>query len=275
MDGLIEDLIYDVGLHLGEDTAYYLAKGYRVVAFEAHPGLVQQAEHRFADALAGGRLEIVQGAITRLPGDTATFYVHSTVSEWGTIYEDWVARNERLMGGSESIRVPNVDFAATLRRTGVPAFMKVDIEGADTICLETLHDFATRPRYVSIESSQRLKGFRRDLMLLHDLGYDEFAIRPQAKIGGSTIETVTRAGSPLRYQFEFLASGGFGADIEQWTDLRGALRAYRIQRVMWAAFGDWSPMRRSDLGNLALSRLSELIPIPFPDWYDTHAKRRV
>ncbi len=29
---MIPDLIYDVGMHDGEDTAYYLARGYRVVA---------------------------------------------------------------------------------------------------------------------------------------------------------------------------------------------------------------------------------------------------
>ena len=34
------NLIYDVGLHLGEDTEYYLKKGFRVIAFEANPELV-------------------------------------------------------------------------------------------------------------------------------------------------------------------------------------------------------------------------------------------
>ena len=29
------DLIYDVGMHRGEDTAFYLRKGFRVVAVEA------------------------------------------------------------------------------------------------------------------------------------------------------------------------------------------------------------------------------------------------
>ena len=36
------DLIYDVGFHHGEDTAYYLKKGFRVVAFEAHPRLAEK-----------------------------------------------------------------------------------------------------------------------------------------------------------------------------------------------------------------------------------------
>jgi hypothetical protein len=35
------DLICDVGFHRGEDTAFYLKKGFRVVAFEAHPRLAE------------------------------------------------------------------------------------------------------------------------------------------------------------------------------------------------------------------------------------------
>lgn len=34
------NLIYDVGLHRGEDTDFYLKKGFHVVALEANPELV-------------------------------------------------------------------------------------------------------------------------------------------------------------------------------------------------------------------------------------------
>ena len=36
------ELIMDVGMHRGEDAAYYLAKGFRVVGFEADPDHVAQ-----------------------------------------------------------------------------------------------------------------------------------------------------------------------------------------------------------------------------------------
>ena len=45
------DLIYDVGMHKGEDTDYYLQKGFRVVAFEANPDLVNLCRTRFANAM--------------------------------------------------------------------------------------------------------------------------------------------------------------------------------------------------------------------------------
>ena len=47
---IYEDLIYDVGLHIGQDTAFYLEKGFRVVAIEANPVLAHQVAVRFAHA---------------------------------------------------------------------------------------------------------------------------------------------------------------------------------------------------------------------------------
>jgi hypothetical protein len=43
------DLLYDVGMNNGDDTAYYLYKGFRVVAVEADPVLVEAARERFAE----------------------------------------------------------------------------------------------------------------------------------------------------------------------------------------------------------------------------------
>jgi predicted RNA methylase len=40
---MIEDLVYDVGMGDGADTAYYLAKGRRVVAIDANPLAVERA----------------------------------------------------------------------------------------------------------------------------------------------------------------------------------------------------------------------------------------
>jgi hypothetical protein len=60
---MVSDLIYDVGMHDGRDTAHYLRCGYRVVAVEANPELVAAAEKRFGDVIAAGRLTIVPKAV--------------------------------------------------------------------------------------------------------------------------------------------------------------------------------------------------------------------
>jgi hypothetical protein len=43
----------------GDDTAYYLSRGFRTVAIEANPELVKYAKARFARKIASGRLIIL------------------------------------------------------------------------------------------------------------------------------------------------------------------------------------------------------------------------
>src|SRR3954453_2854835 len=49
-------LIFDLGMYLGQDTAFYLHKRFRVVAVNADPGLCAAATRRFAAAIDTGRL---------------------------------------------------------------------------------------------------------------------------------------------------------------------------------------------------------------------------
>ena len=38
----MENLIFDIGFHKGEDTLFYLLKGYRVIAVDADPDLINE-----------------------------------------------------------------------------------------------------------------------------------------------------------------------------------------------------------------------------------------
>src|SRR6266487_2691817 len=49
--GVVRDLIYDVGMNNGDDTAYYLHQGFRVIAIDADPRSLEAAKHRFPNEL--------------------------------------------------------------------------------------------------------------------------------------------------------------------------------------------------------------------------------
>jgi hypothetical protein len=68
----IDDLVYDVGMNNGDDTAYYLSLGFRVVAIDANPELVEQAKSRFANEIASQRLIILGGDEDVLSSSVAT-----------------------------------------------------------------------------------------------------------------------------------------------------------------------------------------------------------
>jgi hypothetical protein len=76
---VVSDLIYDVGLHYGDDTAYYLHKGYRVVAVDADPMMVEGCNRRFADEIRCGKLMILNLGIASTRGNLR-FWVHKRTS---------------------------------------------------------------------------------------------------------------------------------------------------------------------------------------------------
>lgn len=269
---LVADLVYDVGAHKGEDSAYYLAKGYRVVAFEANAELVRGCEERFASEIADGRLTLVEGAISDAEAPFVRFYRHP-LSTWGTTSDEMVERN-LMVAASEAVDVPAVRFAGKLRETGMPSFMKIDIEGSDMLCLQALLEFDRRPQSVSIESHKTdFAHVEAELELLARLGYDRFAVVQQGDVAGRTVRTSRLDGSPLTFRFEEDSSGPFGADVGPWLERTAALRRYKRVFLAYRLIGARSRLRATRVGRrlhgIALRRLKR----PLPGWYDTHAAR--
>ena len=48
---LKNNLIFDVGMHKGEDTDFYLNKGFYIVGFEADPELIVFCKNRFKNEI--------------------------------------------------------------------------------------------------------------------------------------------------------------------------------------------------------------------------------
>ena len=139
------DLIFDVGMNNG-DTAHYLRKGFRVVAIEADPSLVDRARGRFREAIAAKHLELVNVAV--LPRDEmATFWICQTHDDWNSFDREIAGRDGH---DPRAIDVRCVPFHSLLARYGVPFYLKIDIEGHDHYCLNAL-SAQDHPRYVSCE----------------------------------------------------------------------------------------------------------------------------
>lgn len=160
------DLIYDVGLHNGDDTAYYLALGRRVVAIEADPMLADLGKQRFRNAITLGQLKILNVGIADREG-VLPFWVCEGKTEWSSFDRASASRGGRTC---HSVDVRCVPFAEILREHGVPSFLKIDIETHDRSCLDGL-DRTDLPNYISMELTEPAA-----FALLRDLGYSHFKI---------------------------------------------------------------------------------------------------
>lgn len=67
-------LVYDVGVHNGDDGAYYLDRACRVVGIEANPLLTAVLQDRFASAVREGRYVLLPIGVAEVEGE-ALFWV--------------------------------------------------------------------------------------------------------------------------------------------------------------------------------------------------------
>ncbi|HEY7336929.1 MAG TPA: FkbM family methyltransferase [Bryobacteraceae bacterium] len=158
------DLIFDIGLHTGEDAAYYLSLGYRVVGVEANPILAEECARRFDPEIRDGRMKIVNAGVLSEPGEF-TFYRNLTDSAWSS-FKPEMGKNG---GRWEELMVSCVTTRQLTSEHGLPFFMKVDIEGADVHALQSL-TLETAPPYISLE----LNFSDPILERLIELGYSAF-----------------------------------------------------------------------------------------------------
>lgn len=202
-------LVYDVGAHDGEDTAGYLASGYRVVAIEANPTLAGELERRFAADVAAARLTVLPVGIHERPGET-TFFVSS--NDQLSSFDE--AQATQYGETATPVVVPLVPFGAVLTGHGVPHYLKVDIEGMDHVVIDSLRG-PNLPTYISTEIDRR---HATTVRKLRRLGYRRFKLIRQRDHQPATPAAALRSrlGRARAADRDHHSSGPFGEATPGW-----------------------------------------------------------
>lgn len=134
-------LVFDIGANIGRMTYQYLARGARVVAVEPQSVCVEEElKPRFGN---DDRVTILHAACGQEPGEaTITTYGHGgTISTfvpdyyWGS-GGPWANTPH---DGHETVQMTTLD--ALIEEYGVPAFIKIDVEGYEYEVLMGLSQF--------------------------------------------------------------------------------------------------------------------------------------
>ncbi|MBY8974306.1 FkbM family methyltransferase [Rhodobacteraceae bacterium NNCM2] len=219
-----KDLIFDIGLHKGEDTTFYLKKGFRVIAVEANPTLCDAAREKFSEEIASGQLTLVNGCISD-EGGTVDFFVNNQVSEWSSFDKELGSRQF----GSTKIEVPSVSTLDLFAEHGVPYYMKIDIEGADGIPVRELWKTRERPVYVSYEAATI-----ETAAILFCLGYRRFAVARQRAVPDTRLPNPATEGEYVDYTFPLGSSGAFGTEVNgRWGSLEDCAREHVVVKYLY------------------------------------------
>ena len=160
------NLIFDIGMYDGSDTKYYLSEGYKVVAVEANPDLIERARESFKEELSSSQLVLINAAICNDSGQEATLTIPFNDLGSGSIIGEKISHKKQL----RSYKVRGMTITELIEKYGLPYFMKIDIEGADRYCIIPLNE-VNRPKYISFEAGDDIEELVHHLK---KIGYTKF-----------------------------------------------------------------------------------------------------
>jgi FkbM family methyltransferase len=266
------NLIIDVGMHDGQDTAFYLAKGFEVVAIEANPSLVDAARDRFAAEIESGRLQILPVAIAETAGPLQLAICEEN-SMWSSMARAFIERNESMAGVTyRYVDVPTRTFESILEEVGVPHYLKVDIEGSDMLCVRALKQLESVPDFVSIESNVSSPPGSFDMVFdelsaLWELGYRRFAYVDQTKVRRHKPPYPPREGRFADATFTENCTGLFGEELPvRWETIDKALRRGQALQRRYNVTG---------FGGQAMRIVQRPLPSPVLDLKERPVAQRV
>jgi FkbM family methyltransferase len=223
-------IVYDVGMNFGDDSEYYLAKGYAVVGIDANPAACAHCEERFSDEIRQGRMTVVNMGVADRAGSLA-FHVNRAKHRISTFLPERFADEEWVVQEWDVLDIPVEPLSLLIARFGSPHFIKIDVEFFDQTVLKDLLRNDVRPPFISAEAHD-IDVF----CALVCMGYQRFQLTPGATVseryGDATIARIE--GTRIPHAFPFDSSGPFGEDLPgDWLDKNEALAKLLAHGLGW------------------------------------------
>jgi FkbM family methyltransferase len=236
-----QGLVMDIGVSEGNDTAYYLAKGFRVVAVEADQNACHLLRSRFGSEIESGALVLLNFAASDSFGEYVEFFVHAPHQPVSSMSR----REGRGIdpGGYSAHLVSTIDWRTLLAQAGMPRYLKIDIEGHEEQFLTGMFGHAELPEFVSVEAYEL-----RPCEMLLEMGYERFKLVDQNPPGGFRLPLRQMEGLRLQSADFTHASGLFGLDLfgdGDWLDFNAFQQAWlacqpQVSRTWFDCHG-WRP----------------------------------
>jgi FkbM family methyltransferase len=201
-------LIYDVGMAEGDDTAYYLAKGARVIGIEANETVCNFVHEKFHSAVKTGQLRILNVAVGAEEADAVEFFINDKHVRGSSLARP-------INPNARSVPVRMRRLSRLFDEHGEPDFVKIDVENVDHIILQELRVSGRIPKHVSAEA--------HNFAVIEELIKCEFQ---QFRMVNAAISHKRFKSHPIEgpqgrqaYSFPPHSSGPFGADLpDPWVN---------------------------------------------------------
>jgi FkbM family methyltransferase len=167
------DLVFDVGAHVGDRVASFRRLGAKVVAIEPQPALVTTLRILFGR----DRDVVIEPYAVGASEGTVALKLNVDNPTVSTASDAFIAATEGAAGWqgqrwNRSVTVPAVTLDALIARHGLPAFIKIDVEGFEA---EALAGLSQAPKALSFEFTTIQKDVAQaSIARCGMLGFDAF-----------------------------------------------------------------------------------------------------
>ena len=210
------NLIFDIGTAEGNDTWFYLEKGFDVIGVEADPVAFAGYTRRFSKEIIEGRLVALNNAATLEAGLELEFWRNDKHQRLSSLRK---SPRPKYADIQTAYKVKSIDWSSLIDIKGVPHFAKIDIEGGE---IDFLSGMTNLPTYISAESKSV------DVLdSLITLGYDNFRIVDQSATKLFVPPNPPLEGRYVENNNSDHGSGLFGRDLpgRRWLSGEEARRA--------------------------------------------------
>ena len=223
--------IIDAGANNGNDTEFYLLKGFKVLAIECNPLLYNKLQLRFNN---NNRLILDNSAI---------FNKYSMVNfslcdfdEWSTLSED-VIKDKKVQFTNVNIQGNTISNIINNYNVENIYYIKFDIEGGEKDGIDSLIKNNIKSKYLSFEWGHNKVSYNI-LSNLNKFGYTKFQIVKQGAEYLSAPPSIPLEGFPIPkyidYTFTNSHSGLFGKELpDKWLDYNTIFLKLQNKKDKW------------------------------------------
>lgn len=219
MMSIVKDLVFDIGTSEGNDSLFYLQKGFRVVAVEADLTTYGDYCKKLSDWIASGKLIAMHRAATNASGEQIEFFENLQDQGLSSTIQNTKSKYAKTQ---VSYTVQSVAYRDLAEVYGVPYYCKIDIEGGEVAFLDSFNE-ANLPEYISVEAHSVAP-----IEKLIALGYKSFKLVDQRNHQKTTAPNPPLEGIYLPQHKFVHSSGFFGREIQgsRWLDVDEVKKAY-------------------------------------------------
>jgi FkbM family methyltransferase len=169
-------LLFDIGANIGRWAIANHTPTNRIISVEASPSTYAELQSRVSQYK---NIIPLHYAVTSSTDSHVTFYHCNTASTISTLDRDWLSSPESRFGmyanTIQEITVPAISLDRLITEYGVPDLLKIDVEGAENIVLQSL---TQKVPLLCFEWAAEWKDKNIQCMnILRDLGYTQFHIQ--------------------------------------------------------------------------------------------------